>query len=111
KSDIAVFRPSTSTWYRLNSSNGSFAAVQFGSGGDRIVPADYTGDGKADIAVFRPTNGTWYILRSEDGGLSAFPFGTTGDIPARGRISLLFEYCSRMWPVQPEMRLTANIGV
>src|SRR5208283_4540419 len=30
---------------------------------------------------------------------------------ARGRISLLFRYCSRIWAVQPDMRLTANTGV
>ena len=29
---------------------------------------------------------------------------------ALGRINLLLAYCSRMWPVQPEMRLTAKIG-
>jgi hypothetical protein len=30
---------------------------------------------------------------------------------ARGRINLLSAYCSRMWPVQPLMRLMAKIGV
>src|SRR5947207_3438814 len=29
---------------------------------------------------------------------------------ARGRISRLFEYCSRMWAVHPDMRLTAKNG-
>ena len=28
-----------------------------------------------------------------------------------GRITLLSAYCSRIWPVQPEIRLTAKIGV
>jgi hypothetical protein len=58
--------------------------VQFGSSGDKTVPGDYTGDGKADIAFFRPSSGEWFILRSEDNSFYAFPFGSVGDIPAPG---------------------------
>jgi hypothetical protein len=47
--DIAVFRPSNSTWYIRGI--GSFV---YGSPGQLPVPADYNGDGKTDIAVFRP---------------------------------------------------------
>jgi hypothetical protein len=84
KSDIAVFRPSTGVWYWLNSSNGQFNALQFGSNGDKIVPGDYDGDGKNDVAIFRPGTGVWYILRSLDSGVITYRFGTNGDIPVVG---------------------------
>lgn len=73
KTDIAVRRPSNSTWYIRNSS-GVDNITGFGDGitrrrfglqeADIPVPADYDGDGKADIAVRRPGNATWYILNS-----------------------------------------------
>ena len=71
KTDVAVFRPTNSTWYI--SGQGSFV---YGQAGDIPVPADYNGDGKDDIAVFRPSNSTWYIY-----GVGAFTYGTVGDIP------------------------------
>ena len=39
KTDVAVFRPSSGTWYRLNSSNGVPVTVQFGTSGDISIPA------------------------------------------------------------------------
>jgi hypothetical protein len=51
KSDVSVFRPSNGAWYLNQSANG-FTGVSFGQNGDRIVPADYDGDGKTDVAVF-----------------------------------------------------------
>ncbi|MBP6214234.1 MAG: VCBS repeat-containing protein, partial [Pyrinomonadaceae bacterium] len=59
-------------------------AVQFGQAGDKTVPGDFTGDGKADVAYFRPATGTWTVMRSEDFSFYAFPFGTTGDVPSPG---------------------------
>ena len=55
--DVSVFRPSTGTWYRRNSSDGSFYAIQFGASADKPTIGDFDGDGKADIAVFRPSAG------------------------------------------------------
>ncbi len=85
KTDLSIFRPNGATgseWWYLKSSNGGNFATQFGSPTDKLVAADYTGDGKADIAFFRPSTGFWYILRSEDSSFYAFPFGANGDIPA-----------------------------
>jgi hypothetical protein len=82
KSDVSIFRPSAGEWWYLKSSTGGNAALQFGTGTDRIVPGDYTGDGKTDIAFFRPSTGEWFILRSEDNSFFSFPFGASGDIPA-----------------------------
>ncbi|MCZ2391243.1 MAG: FG-GAP-like repeat-containing protein [Acidobacteria bacterium] len=80
--DTAVWRPSDGIWYSLNSSNGAFQAVQFGSNGDRIAPGDYDGDGISDRAVFRPSTGVWYVLKS-GGGTLVMAFGSAGDIPVQ----------------------------
>jgi hypothetical protein len=34
KTDIAIFRPETNFWYRINSSNNAFNAKSFGQKGD-----------------------------------------------------------------------------
>jgi uncharacterized delta-60 repeat protein len=77
KADVSVFRPSNGAWYLLNSSSG-FAGVSFGISTDKIVPADYDGDGKTDVAVYR--NGTWYLQRSQL-GFTGIAFGASDDVP------------------------------
>ena len=54
KADLAVIRPTNGLWYILRPSDGSVQQVQWGSGDDIPVPADYDGDDKAEVAVFRP---------------------------------------------------------
>jgi hypothetical protein len=85
KTDIAVYRPSTGTWFIERSTSNyttSFSSA-WGATGDIPVPGDYDGDGKADIAVFRPSAGTWYILRSSTNYTTFFSvtWGATGDLP------------------------------
>jgi FG-GAP repeat. len=73
QTDISVYRDGI--WYLQQSMNG-FAAAQWGTDGDTIVPADYDGDGKTDIAVFRRSaNSTWYILQSSNNLLRAVQWG------------------------------------
>ena len=84
KSDVAVFRPSTGTWFSLKSTDGSFQSFPFGASGDKPVAADYDGDGKTDYAVWRPSNGVWYVILSSTGSFYAVQFGTNGDVPVVG---------------------------
>ena len=75
-SDIAVYRPSTGTWFFLRNHPSSPNSVQFGEPGDLPVPGDYNGDGVTDIAVYRPSTGFWYVRN-----LLAIQFGAPGDLP------------------------------
>lgn len=91
KTDIAVFRPSTGTWFILQSSNGQVRIDAFGLNGDKPQPADYNGDGKADLCVFRPSDGTWYIARPAGvpgQNYDALRWGTATDIPVTSLTTL-----------------------
>jgi hypothetical protein len=41
KTDISGFRPSIGTWFRINSSDSSFFAYQFGTSEDRPTQAAF----------------------------------------------------------------------
>lgn len=83
KVDIAVWRPTSGTWF-INKSSGGTITFVWGINGDVPVAADYDGDGKTDIAVWRPSNGTWYINNSSNGALVVVGWGLSTDkaVPA-----------------------------
>jgi hypothetical protein len=91
KADLALFRPSTDSWYVAPGGNTQNSVTQqWGMPGDVPVDADFDGDHKNDVAVFRPSSGYWYILPStKPGTIWSFQWGAAGDIPVaadyRGR--------------------------
>ena len=80
--DLAVWRPSTGTWWVMGGAAGSQQATQaWGVQADKPVPGDYDGDGKTDFSVFRPSTGEWYVLQSSDNIWAAvFAWGTPTDV-------------------------------
>jgi hypothetical protein len=89
KAEIAVFRPSTGTWYILTSSSGFTVGLGYawGASTDVPVPGDYDGDGKTDIVVYRSSSGHWFILKSSGNFTTSatYQWGTAGDIPVLKR--------------------------
>lgn len=79
--DITVFRPSNGVWYSINSINNTVTTFQFGTSGDKPVPADFDGDGLTDYAVTRTVGGlkVWYIRSSFDGTYRIVQWGVAGD--------------------------------
>jgi len=84
KTDIAVYRPSTGTWWIINSASFTWTARQWGLAGDIPVPGDYDGDRKTDIAAYRPSTGEWFIIQSSNGAIRVQQWGVPGDIPVPG---------------------------
>lgn len=84
--DETVFRPSTATFYIIQSATLTARIDQFGQTGDnpRIV-GDYDGDGRDDLAVYRAgAQSTWYYKTSSVAVFDSVPWGQTGDFPAPG---------------------------
>ncbi len=80
--DIAVFRPSSGTWYWLDTSTGEHArGFKFGQSGDLIVTGDYRHNHKTDFAVFRPSTGTWWIQYGQNADHVGINWGQNGDVP------------------------------
>ncbi len=84
KTDLGVWRPSTATWWVIDSSTGKLTSQEQGENGDMVVPGDYDGDGKTDYAVWQPSNGTWYVILSSTGKSVTESWGLSADIPVPG---------------------------
>ena len=82
-SEIAVYRPSSSTWYILHT-NGSVQITPYGSSGDTPVPGDYDGDGTNSPAVCGVNDANELVWVSEDGALDHVVWGLSGDLLVPG---------------------------
>ncbi len=90
RADVAIHDTSTGQWWVGRSTGRSFGleawAAQLGNRGDRaerVVVADFTGDGRADVAIHDRASGTWWVGRSTGNGFAvetwARQFGDRGD--------------------------------
>jgi hypothetical protein len=80
RTDLAVFRPITGTWYSLDSATDKLRSRQFGTNGDKPLLADLGQDGLLDYIVYRPDVGSWYINDSET-GFRVIQYGNNIDLP------------------------------
>jgi hypothetical protein len=114
KTDIAIYRPASGTWFILKSSSGFVDWIYQGWGvraeGDQPVPGDYDGDGKTDLAVYRPASGTWFILKSSsnnsdwlwDGWGNATDVPMPADYDGDGKTDLaIYRPSTGEWWVKP----------
>lgn len=88
RSDVAVYRPSTGTWF-VFMDNGTVKVQPWGLAEDIPVPGDFDGDSIADFAIWRPSTGEWWVLNSSipiggAGYFSVTQWGLPGDIPMIG---------------------------
>ncbi len=81
RTDKAVFRSSTGTWWVNRSSDGGFSVMQFGLQNDRPSVGDFDGDMKSDIAVWRPSDGNWYVWLTGPQQFLVQHWGLDGDKP------------------------------
>jgi sugar lactone lactonase YvrE len=89
-SDVAVYRPSTGSWFWLKSfeRNGELGVQGWGldASGDTPVLGDFDGDGSVDPTVFRPASGTRFVLESHASYTTWqwFGWGTATDVSMSG---------------------------
>ena len=64
--EYSLFNPEKGVWYSNSADGCAFVAIKWGVGTDKLVPADFDGDGTVDAAVWRSKTGTWFVRRSKD---------------------------------------------
>jgi subtilisin-like proprotein convertase family protein len=90
KTDIAIWRPTETNFYILQSATSTLRAEQFGiPSDDPSIVGDYDGDGKADLAVYRGgasagATSTWFWRTTAGGPAFARIWGQNGDFPSPG---------------------------
>jgi subtilisin-like proprotein convertase family protein len=83
RSDLSVYRPSTSQWFIRTLDNPFFAYDVIGQNGDIPATGQYIPNAALNQrALFRPSTGQWIFDVAS--GLSSFVWGTNGDIPVPG---------------------------
>jgi hypothetical protein len=85
KADFGVFRYSERNWYSYSTEAGTSTTTRWGLANDRLVPADYDGDGITDLAVWR--GGVWYIRQSTNGQAFIIQWGTDRNFTPTGYVS------------------------
>ena len=77
KTDLILYRPSTSQWF-VQESSGGFQQYNFGAPGDIPVVGDFDGVGHDELGVYQPSTGQWFVA----GHAGVFAtFGGPSDIP------------------------------
>jgi len=79
RSDLSVYRPSTSQWFIRTLDNPFSAYDTIGQSGDIPVVGQYVPGTINQRAMFRPSTGQWTF--SVASGLQPFIWGINGDIP------------------------------
>ena len=84
RTDVSIYRPSTSTFYILTPTTGNVLTRSFGGAGDIPISGDFFGDGTGDLAVYRPSISAFFILDPTTNASKALAWGGAGDIPVPG---------------------------
>jgi hypothetical protein len=82
--DLSIFRPSTGTWFVLNTGSNTVSVVGWGQNGDIPIDGDFDGDKRSDFTVFRPATGQWFRFNSSNSQSVIAAFGQPGDKPLSG---------------------------
>lgn len=84
KDEIAVYRPSTKTFWILNPRSGTYTSlVRTANYGTNIQVGDFLGVGYDQIAQY--TTGVWNIINPRTGSTYTASLGQSGDVPVAGK--------------------------
>jgi len=84
RTDLAIYRQDTATWYIIDSSSGTTRSAVFGRPGAIPLSGDFDRDGVTDLAVYDRNSGDWIIQRSSDNSVQVRNWGWSGAIPVPG---------------------------